>query len=403
MKIVWVCPLDFSRFSDRLSFHAKPTVVVAPWMTLLTEIFEEYLNETELHVISAPPRLASDTEIIENGIHYHFISNQLPFTGGKMPFVIKRLTRYRSLRKKIKNLVDRLNPDVIEFHGAEHDLSWAFFDLDYPKILTPQFFVNNYYDFRPTKYLRYWMKVEENIYTASTNFSYRNEHMKREILKLKPTARLYKYQYPIKKPTVHATEFPIKDADIVFTARLIKSKGIEDLLQALKSVKREIPAVKAKIIGQCSKEYMEILKEMSRTLAIEENVVFLGFISTQEAMFKEVAKSRLSVLPTHFDLIPGSVLEAMFIGTPVLAYAAGGLPELNEESEALRLVEVGNIDLLSKEIIALLKDEKERKNLEARAKEVVLEKFNNNLIYKDMILAYNEIIKHYSNNKDSLC
>jgi len=398
LRVAWICPFEFTRFRNRLNFHAEPMEVIAPWMALLAQIFEEHTDEVELHVISVPPRLAADADIMEKGIHYHFISNQMPLVGGKMFFMVKKLIRYYPLRKKVKKIIREIAPDIIEFHGAEHDLSWSFFDLDYPKILTPQFFVNNYYRFMPTKYLRYWMKFEKKIYSTCQHFSYRNEHMKKEILALNPGAVLHKYQYPIRKPLVNARDYPEKDADIVFTARLMKNKGIEDLLQAIREVKKEIPAVKAKIIGQYAPDYLEFIKSMSGSLGIEENVTFLGFLPTQEEMFEEVAKSKLSVLPTHFDMIPGSVIEAMLIGTPVVAYAAGGLPELNRESEIIKLVDVGNIRMLAKEIIALLKDENQRLKLALSAAKTIVRKYDNSMIYNDMILAYKSVMDDYTHN-----
>jgi glycosyltransferase involved in cell wall biosynthesis len=101
-------------------------------------------------------------------------------------------------------------------------------------------------------------------------------------------------------------------------------------------------------------------------------------------------------LPTHFDLIPGTVLEAMFIGTPVVAYASGGLPELNQETETLRLVETGNVGSLAKEILALLANQTEREKLSEKAREMVNRRFDNELIFQDMMNAYRSVIINFS-------
>lgn len=398
LKIAWVCPLEFTRFSDKLRFHGQPTPVISPWLTLLTQIFEQHTDQVELHVISAPPHLSADASITERGIQYHFIAFPIPLVRKKIPFIVKKLTRYAPARAKVKKLLRILKPDLVEFHGAEHDLAWAFFDTKEPKILNPQFFVNNYYRFRPTPYLRYWMKVESEIYSACRNFSYRNDHMKAEILKLNPTARLFRYQYPIKRPPYRADDFPVKDADLIFTARLIKSKGIEDLLRAVGLISKDLPGLRVKIIGQCNPEYMEFLRQLAASLGIEKNLEFLGFLETQEEMFQHLALAHISVLPTHFDLIPGSVLEAMFIGTPVVTYAAGGLPELNYENETVRLVETGNVAVMAKEILALLTNKAERAALARSALEKVNRDFDNELIYNAMMAAYQEIARPETKN-----
>ena len=53
---------------------------------------------------------------------------------------------------------------------------------------------------------------------------------------------------------------------------------------------------------------------------------------------------------------PGTIIESMLLGLPVISYNTGGIPDLNRNGENVILVEQGDKDKLSAEIIKLLKN-----------------------------------------------
>ena len=56
----------------------------------------------------------------------------------------------------------------------------------------------------------------------------------------------------------------------------------------------------------------------------------LGFLKSQQDIYEHAIHSRIYVLPTYHDIIPGTIIESMFMKLPGIAYAVGGIPELNE-------------------------------------------------------------------------
>ena len=66
-------------------------------------------------------------------------------------------------------------------------------------------------------------------------------------------------------------------------------------------------------------------------------------------VFKEAIKAKICVLPTYYDVIPGTIIESMFMKIPVVAYAVGGIPTLNDNVETVRLVDKYDINGLAKE------------------------------------------------------
>ncbi len=187
------------------------------------------------------------------------------------------------------------------------------------------------------------------------------EEMIKIIKQLNPNARFFIHEYP-KSVNYTKKNNSLSKFDLIFFARICKDKGIEDLLEAISLVKFKIkPDVTLHVIGSASLSYINYLKKITINLNIEKNVKFLGFFNTQQEIHKYALNAKLCVLPTYHDTIPGTISESMFMKIPVVAYAVGGIPELNQHGEAIALVEKKNIQQLAETIIKVLEDQKRKR------------------------------------------
>ena len=81
------------------------------------------------------------------------------------------------------------------------------------------------------------------------------------------------------------------------------------------------------------------------------------FLGNTPAVQEVMPAADLYVLTTDMESFGLSALEAQACGVPVLGYRAGGLPEVVESGTTGFLREVGDIDGLAADGIALLKDD----------------------------------------------
>ena len=101
-----------------------------------------------------------------------------------------------------------------------------------------------------------------------------------------------------------------------------------------------------------------------RVRGLDDNIDFLGAIFDAAAKFSLVSAARVFVLPSHEENWAIVIGEAMALGVPVVAY---DLPELKEVwGEAYRAVPKGNVRALASEILSLLADEQDRRELSER-------------------------------------
>ncbi len=113
------------------------------------------------------------------------------------------------------------------------------------------------------------------------------------------------------------------------------------------------------------------LEAQIQALGLSENVLLPGFVSNPYAY---LAKASLFVLSSRFEGLPTVLIEAMAIGTSVVATACkSGPAEILARGHYGPLVDVGNIDELAAAINQTLKHPTPPSLLQARALEYSLE------------------------------
>jgi len=114
---------------------------------------------------------------------------------------------------------------------------------------------------------------------------------------------------------------------VLYFGRLSEEKGIDRLLKACRLLP-EIPFVVA------GRGPLEHLLETP-----PPNVRYVGF-QEGETLRELIRRAQFSVyLPVWYENCPLSVLESQSLGTPVLANAIGGIPELIQDGGTGRLLE----------------------------------------------------------------
>jgi glycosyltransferase involved in cell wall biosynthesis len=105
---------------------------------------------------------------------------------------------------------------------------------------------------------------------------------------------------------------------VVFTGRLAPDKGPDLLLEALARLRAPVPAF---VVGEG--RMRAALERRVRELALERSVSFTGW---QREPGRWVAGAGVFVAPSREEAWSQSVVQAMALGTPVVAAAAEGLP-----------------------------------------------------------------------------
>lgn len=176
-----------------------------------------------------------------------------------------------------------------------------------------------------------------------------------------------------------------QDCPIVFTpARLHSQKGHKHLLDAAAMLPEAIF-----VLAGDGPERND-LEKRTRELGIEMRVRFLG---NRQDVPKLLATCDLFVLPSLYEGLPISVLEAMAAGKPIVATDIGGTKEAIINQETGLLVPPGSAQELAGAIKRMLSDPKLASRLGAAGKERAKRMFSSDVMAREVGLVYEGLLQ----------
>ena len=107
-----------------------------------------------------------------------------------------------------------------------------------------------------------------------------------------------------------------EQSDVIYVGRLVEHKNVDLLIKALGIAKREIPDVKALIVGDGPE--MKSLKSQVSEMGLEKNVVLLGFLDDYNEALALMKSSGIFASPSTREGFGMAALEANACGLPVV-------------------------------------------------------------------------------------
>jgi glycosyltransferase involved in cell wall biosynthesis len=152
-------------------------------------------------------------------------------------------------------------------------------------------------------------------------------------------------------------------ARVVFLGRVVRSKGVETLVEA--AARLRTPDVQVVLVGDGPDRAR--VERLARRLGVADRVRVTGFVP-HDRVPAVLASTDLLVLPSSYEEIGAVLVEAMHAGLPAVASWVGGIPEIVEHGVTGLLVPPKDPRALAAAIDAVLSDAGFARRLAANAK-----------------------------------
>lgn len=152
-----------------------------------------------------------------------------------------------------------------------------------------------------------------------------------------------------------------KKSNVIFVGWVIKTKGIEELIESWNSIGNIYQNWSLKIIGAVDDNYKKELQLLNCT----NNIEFVGELNHDDC-FKQIKESSILVLPSYFEGFPNVILEAMIASTAIIATNVGEIPQLLSDECGI-LINHHCVKDITKALENLISDSKKREQLSLNA------------------------------------
>lgn len=185
------------------------------------------------------------------------------------------------------------------------------------------------------------------------------------------------------------------DAPIVgFVGRLAaRRKGFLDFLKVGQLLVAQMPNIRFLIIGSADIGKPDAVSpEVAADFGIADNCVFMGNCPNED-MPSYYSVMDVLVLPSLFEGVPRSVMEAAAMGVPAIVSDVKGNREAVEHNRNGLLFPWGDIDALLSALMTLLSDPEERKRMGENGRLLAEERFDEQHVFAKVKSTYARLLK----------
>ena len=199
-------------------------------------------------------------------------------------------------------------------------------------------------------------------------------------------------QHYSRTPEVMAAAQPIMRSGVftfVFVGRVVRDKGINELVQAFARLNAQEPATRLILVGRFEDNLDPVSPQTRQTIEQNEAIEAVG---SQADVRPWLAASDALVFPSYREGFPNVVLEAGAMGLPSIVTAINGSREIVVEGKNGVIVPPRDADALYAAMMRFVQQPRQVAEMAANAREMIASRFEKSFVEQCLIDYYKEIL-----------
>ena len=182
------------------------------------------------------------------------------------------------------------------------------------------------------------------------------------------------------------TKEPRGNVIFLFASRVIKDKGIIELIEATKQLKSQKNKFELYIAGSPDFQNKSTISHVQlKTWESLGYIRYLGLVKDMEQLYKKV---HVGILPSYREGLPKSLLEAASSGKPIITTDVPGCNEIVKNEFNGLIVPPKDSNELMKAMKKLILNKKLRISMGKKGRELIKKNFSNSKTTKSLINLY---------------
>ena len=182
-------------------------------------------------------------------------------------------------------------------------------------------------------------------------------------------------------------EWGIAPDDLVylFIGRIVKDKGITELVKAFKKISQHNQRVKLLLVGPFERDLDPLDADIEKEIETNPSIIWTGFQSDVRPFF---AISDLFVFPSYREGFPNVVMQAGSMSIPSIVSDINGCNEIIEEGKNGVIVPVKDVKSLQRAMESLTNNAQLRHQMAETCRDLVVSRYDQQYVMNELLTEY---------------
>lgn len=185
-------------------------------------------------------------------------------------------------------------------------------------------------------------------------------------------------------------ELGIKEDDLVFlfVGRVVKDKGINELVQAFENIQKEYPKSHLVLVGSFERHLDPLKTETENVINNHSNIHAVGYKTNVIDYF---AMSDVLTFPSYREGFPNVVMQAAAMQLNAIVSDINGCNEIIQNGENGWIVPVQNVNELKKQMKWCLQNKEVSKQMGLKSRKIMQSDYERTFVWNEILKEYKEL------------
>jgi glycosyltransferase involved in cell wall biosynthesis len=182
-----------------------------------------------------------------------------------------------------------------------------------------------------------------------------------------------------------------KDFVFIFVGRLVKDKGLNELIIGFEQIVINNSNTKLLLVGKMEDDLDPLLPEVIKKINDNGNIINVGF---QNEVRKYFSIADVLVFPSYREGFPNVVMQAGAMGLPSIVTNINGCNEIIENNLNGLIIPSKNTDELIKAMELIIKNDSLRLKFKSNARKIIVDRYEQQLVWEAILSEYKKLDKN---------
>lgn len=182
--------------------------------------------------------------------------------------------------------------------------------------------------------------------------------------------------------------FSNEDFIFVFAGRMVKDKGVNELIKTFEKISNEFKHSKLLLLGDYERDLDPLLPETEEIINTNKNIKFTGFIKDIRPYF---STSDALVFPTYREGFPNVVMQACAMNLASIVTDINGCNEIIEHNNNGIIIPPKDEHALYEAMKFMLTNPEKRKEMAQVSRSKIVDNYEQEVVWKALLKEYNQL------------